>query len=66
MNQTTPATTDGTSDAIISDFLEVVDSTAPSDTHEAGNPIDINDRESPSKIEKQLRDSGTYVADFRQ
>ncbi|HET9303411.1 MAG TPA: hypothetical protein VFO20_11585 [Propionibacteriaceae bacterium] len=22
--------------------------------------------ESPSKIEKQLRDSGTYVADFRQ
>jgi hypothetical protein len=35
MNQTTPATTDGTSDAIISDFLEVVDSTAPSDTHEA-------------------------------
>ena len=26
-----------------------------------GSPIDINDPESPSKIEKQLRDSGTYV-----
>jgi proline iminopeptidase len=25
-----------------------------------GSPIDINDPESPSKIEKQLRDSGTY------
>jgi hypothetical protein len=26
-----------------------------------GSPIDINDPESPSKIEKQLRDSGTYL-----
>jgi hypothetical protein len=26
-----------------------------------GSPIDINDPESPSKIEKQLQDSGTYV-----
>jgi hypothetical protein len=26
-----------------------------------GSPIDINDPESPSKVEKQLRDSGTYV-----
>jgi hypothetical protein len=25
-----------------------------------GSPIDINDPESPSRIEKQLRDSGTY------
>ena len=27
----------------------------------SGSPIDVNDPESPSKIEKQLRDSGTYV-----
>jgi hypothetical protein len=27
----------------------------------SGSPIDINDPESPSKIEKRLRDSGTYV-----
>ena len=46
MNETTPATTDVTTDAIISDFWR---SSSPS-----------------SKIEKQLRDSGTYVADFRQ
>ena len=26
-----------------------------------GSPIDINDPESPSKIEKQLRNSGTYI-----